>query len=236
LKKVFLSILIISVVLVLGAWNIGKSRTFQVFGEIVAKAETEEKVVALTFDDGPWSDEYTSQVLGVLEDYDVKGTFFLNGLGIQQNRRAAIDIVNAGHQIGNHSFSHKRMIFIGLDEVRQEIDSTTALIREVGFDGEIYFRPPYGKKLFVLPYYLRSEGIKTITWDVEPETYPEVAKNSVAIAEFVVESSSPGSIILLHVLGSNNKESREAIGPIIEGLRAKGYKFVTISQLLGKNA
>ena len=225
-----------SVVLALSAWNIGKSRTFQIFGKIVAKAETDEKVVALTFDDGPWNEEYTSQVLGMLEEHDVTGTFFLNGLGIQQNRQAALDIVNAGHQIGNHSYSHKRMMFIGLDEVKQEIDSTTALIREIGFDGEIYFRPPYGKKLFVLPYYLNSEGIETITWDIEPESYPEIAKNSVAIAEYVVEKSSPGSIILLHVLGSKNNESREAIGPIIEGLKAKGYKFVTVSQLLDKNA
>ncbi|MCE9687757.1 polysaccharide deacetylase family protein [Shewanella sp. AS16] len=236
MKKVFLSLLFLSAAVVIGAWNIGKSRTFQFFGEIIAKIETNEKVVALTFDDGPWSEEYTTQVLGTLEEYNVKGTFFLNGSGIQQNMQSAIDLVNAGHQIGNHSYSHKRMMLIGLDEVKQEIDSTTTLIRQVGFEGEIYFRPPYGKKLIVLPYYLKSEGIKTITWDVEPETYPEIAGSSSAIAEYVVESSSPGSIILLHVLGSKNNESRGAIALIIDGLRSKGYKFVTVSQLLEKNA
>lgn len=236
MKRVFLPILILSVVMGLGAWNISKSRTFQVFGDITAKAETNEKVVALTFDDGPWGKEYTTQVLKTLEGYDVKGTFFLNGSGIQQNKQSAIELVNAGHQIGNHSYSHKRMILMSLDEVRYEVDSTTALIRQVGFEGEIYFRPPYGKKLFVLPYYLKSEGIKTITWNVDPETYPKIAGSSASIAEYVVKNSTPGSIILLHVLGSKNKESRDAIGPIIEGLRAKGYKFVTVSQLLEKNA
>ena len=236
MKRVFLPILMLSVVMVVGAWNISKSRTFQVFGDITAKAETNEKVVALTFDDGPWGEEYTTQVLKTLEEHDVKGTFFLNGSGIQQNMQSAIDLVNAGHQIGNHSHSHKRMIFMALDEVREEVDSTTALIRQVGFEGEIYFRPPYGKKLFILPYYLKSEGIKTITWNVDPETYPKIAGSSASIAGYVVKNSTPGSIILLHVLGSKNKESRDAIGPIIEGLRAKGYKFVTVSQLLGKNA
>ena len=93
--------------MILGAWNISKSRTFQVFGEIVAKAETNEKVIALTFDDGPWGAEYTSQVLNILEEHDVKGTFFLNGSGIQQNKQPAIDLVNAGHQIGNHSYSQE---------------------------------------------------------------------------------------------------------------------------------
>ncbi|KJY99144.1 polysaccharide deacetylase family protein [Pseudoalteromonas ruthenica] len=236
MKRVYLTILILSVVMVLGAWNISKSRTFQVFGEVVAKAETNEKVIALTFDDGPWGGKYTTQVLNILEEHDVKGTFFLNGSGIQQNKQSAIDLVNAGHQIGNHSYNHKNMTLMGLDEVRDEVDSTTALIRQIGFEGEIYFRPPYGKKLFVLPYYLNSEGIKTITWNVEPETYPKVAGSSASIAEYVVNSSTPGSIILLHVLGSKNKESRDAIGPIIKGLRAKGYKFVTVSQLLGESA
>jgi len=236
LKRVFLPILILSVVMILGAWNISKSRTFQVFGEIVAKAETNEKVVALTFDDGPWGEEYIIQVLNILKEHDVKGTFFLNGSGIQQNKQSAIDLVNAGHQIGNHSYSHRSMLLMGFDEVREEIDSTTALIRQVGFEGEIYFRPPYGKKLFVLPYYLKSEGMKTITWNVEPETYPKIAGSSASIAEYVVKSSTPGSIILLHVLGSKNNESRDAIVPIIEGLRAKGYKFVTVPQLLAENA
>ena len=180
--------------------------------------------------------KYATQVLNILEDHNVKGTFFLNGSGIQQNKQSAIDLVNAGHQIGNHSYNHKNMMLMGLDEVREEIDSTTALIRQIGFESEIYFRPPYGKKLFVLPYYLKSKGIKTITWNVEPETYPKVAGSSASIAEYVIKSSTPGSIILLHVLGSKNSESRGAIGPIIKGLRAKGYKFVTVSQLLGGNA
>ncbi|MEI5638975.1 MULTISPECIES: polysaccharide deacetylase family protein [unclassified Pseudoalteromonas] len=236
MKRVYLTILILSVVMILGAWNISKSRTFQFFGEVVAKAETNEKVIALTFDDGPWGAKYATQVLNILEDHNVKGTFFLNGSGIQQNKQSAIDLVNAGHQIGNHSYNHKKMMLMGLDEVREEIDSTTALIRQIGFESEIYFRPPYGKKLFVLPYYLKSKGIKTITWNVEPETYSKVAGSSASIAEYVVNSSTPGSIILLHVLGSKNSESRGAIGPIIKGLRAKGYKFVTVSELLAENA
>ena len=81
-------------------------------------------------------------------------------------------------------------------------------------------------KLFVLPYYLKSKGIKTITWNVEPETYPKVAGSSASIAEYVIKSSTPGSIILLHVLGSKNSESRGAIGPIIKGLRAKGTNLL----------
>lgn len=90
-------------------------------------------------------------MLNILEEHDVKGTFFLNGSGIQQNKQSAIDLVNAGHQIGNHSYSHKNMMLMGLDEVGEEVDSTTALIRQIGFEGEIYFRPPYGKSFLFCP-------------------------------------------------------------------------------------
>ena len=121
LKRVFLSIFVISVVVVLGAWHISKSRTFQVFGEIVSKVETNEKVIALTVDDGRWGEEYANQVLNTLAELNVKGTFFLNGSGIQKNKQSAIALVNAGHQIGNHSYSHKRMVLMGLDEVQEEI-------------------------------------------------------------------------------------------------------------------
>jgi peptidoglycan/xylan/chitin deacetylase (PgdA/CDA1 family) len=118
---------------IIGSWQLSKSREFQLFGELVHKVNATDKVVALTFDDGPWSEDYTTQVIGVLNDLDVKGTFFLNGLGIEKNFEPAKQLVLAGHQIGNHSYSHQRMIFMGLDEVGFEVDKTTELIRKIGY-------------------------------------------------------------------------------------------------------
>lgn len=144
-------------------WKVSKSRNFQFFGEIISNVETTDKVVALTFDDGPWHPKYTQSVLDSLDSLNVKATFFLNGRAIENNITSAKNLVLAGHQIGNHSYSHKRMMFMSLDEIKGEIDSTNELIRTIGYDEEIYFRPPYGKKLAMLPYYLEQQGIVSVT-------------------------------------------------------------------------
>ena len=236
MKKSILSILVVSVLLGVSAWRVSEARNFQLFGDLISRIDTNDKIVALTFDDGPWSTEYTNEVIGILDELNIKGTFFLNGMGIENNLSAAMELVAAGHQIGNHSFSHKRMVFRGFTEVKREVDSTSELIRKIGFEGEIFFRPPYGKKLFTLPYYLKKNNITSVTWDVEPETYPEVSANPEYLASYVVNVTKPGSIILLHVLGSNNQVSRDSIRLLVRGLKAKGFEFVTVSELVQKNS
>ncbi len=200
----------------------------------MASVDTTEKIVAITFDDGPWNIKYTTDVIQTLDSLNVKATFFLNGRGIEQNFDAAKNLVLAGHQIGNHGYSHQRLVFKGFDTVKNEIESTNALIREIGYENDIYFRPPYGSKLFVLPYYLKQHDITTVTWDLAPETFDGAGQTSSYISNTVIENAVPGSIILLHVLGSGNSQAREALKPIVEGLRAKGFRFVTLSELLGK--
>lgn len=234
MKKVILFLFIIIAVSVT-IWEVSKARSFQLFGEIISRVETTDKVIALTFDDGPWNTKYTRVVIDNLDSLNVKATFFLNGRGIKSNRISAQKLVSAGHQIGNHAYSHNRLVFKGLDEIKNEIDSTNKLIRSIGYEGEIYFRPPHGKKLVVLPYYLQQQGIVSVTWDVEPESYANVKLSGSAIAKHVLDNSKSGSIILLHVLGRNNQAARNALPDIVNGLRSKGFQFVTVSELLSKN-
>jgi len=85
------------------------ARDYQLFGKIISHIDTTEKVVALTFDDGPTKN--VSAILTLLEDYDAKATFFLIGKDLEENLEEGKKIVNAGHQIGNHTYSHKRMLF-----------------------------------------------------------------------------------------------------------------------------
>jgi peptidoglycan-N-acetylglucosamine deacetylase len=106
------------------------------------------------------------------------------------------------------------------------------LIGDAGYQGEILLRRPYGKKLFALPYYLSRNGRKSITWDVEPGSYPEVDASSGRIVEHVLTKTRPGSIIILHVMYPNRRESMAAVKTIVEGLKAQGYSFKTMSQLL----
>jgi chitin deacetylase len=212
-------------------WQVSISHSFQFFGVIVPRVNTAEKVVALTFDDGP-STSGTNEILRVLDEMNVKATFFVVGAELERNMAEGRKIVAAGHELGNHSYSHTRMILVTPAFVQQEIEMTDRLIREAGYDSDINFRPPYGKKLLALPYYLSKTGRKTIMWDVEADSKPDIASDSHRIIEEVRAKVRPGSIILLHVMFPSRKQSLKAVQGIIESLEREAYRFVTVSELL----
>ena len=130
-----------------------------------------------------------------------------------------------------HTYSHKRMVFKTPGFIAREIERTDALIRASGYTGAITFRPPYGKKLLTLPWYLSRHGVTSVTWDLEPDTY--FPGDAARIEDYVLARAAPGSIILLHPLcGQACAADRAALPGIIKGLKARGYSFVTVSQLL----
>jgi peptidoglycan/xylan/chitin deacetylase (PgdA/CDA1 family) len=220
-------------VVVLGAGyallQVADSRTFQFSGTLVNRVDTGEKLVALTFDDGP-DPAGTRPVLDTLKSRQVPATFFLIGRDIAAHPDLAHDIAAAGHEIGNHSFSHDRMIGVTPSWVADEVEATDALIRAAGYTGEILFRPPNGKKLFALPHYLAEHHRTTITWDVEPDS--EGSPDAAALVRTTVDQVRPGSIVLLHAMYPARDQTRRALGPILDGLKQRGYRFVTVSQLL----
>jgi chitin deacetylase len=229
-RIVFLS-LAVALVVPVSAWRLSKSRTFQCFGNMVPRVETSTSVVALTFDDGP-SSEYTEEVLSVLAEHGVRATFFVTGQALEENMAAAQRIVAEGHELGNHSYSHPHIILKSYGFIRQEIEITDRLIREAGYEGDIHFRSPYGKRLILLPYYLYRTGRLNVFFDVEPESYPDVIASADRIVDHVVERARPGSIVLLHVMPEPRTESRKALPGVIQGLAERGYDFVTVSELL----
>lgn len=233
MKKLAVFIVLTLPLVAFGLWQLSNAMAFQLFGRIVSNVETEDRVVALTLDDGP-SAAYTEEVLSILEMHGVKATFFVTGREAEANPDQARQIVDAGHELGNHSYSHPRLIFKAPKTIREEIERTDAAIRGAGFRDEILFRPPYGKKLFVLPWYLSQTGRTTVTWDVVPESNPEVASDAQKIADHVVDNVKPGSIVLLHVMYQSREESRKALPIIIDRLHKQGYTFLSVSELLGR--
>ncbi|MBM7095143.1 polysaccharide deacetylase family protein [Bacillus sp. H-16] len=205
--------------------ELSKSRSFQFFGGLVTSVETDEKTVALTFDDGPGIN--TDDILDILGKHDVKGTFYLTGSEIENAFDDSVSIVQEGHEIGNHSYSHPRMVFKSPAFIKEEIEKTDALIRQIGYEGEITFRPPYGKRLVVLPHYLSRNDRDTILWNIEPESFVSGSEDIVLHVTI-----KPGSIILLHVMYESRRESLDSVEGIIASLKEKGYTFVTISELL----
>jgi peptidoglycan/xylan/chitin deacetylase (PgdA/CDA1 family) len=116
--------------------------------------------------------------------------------------------------------------------VRAEIEPTDSLIRAAGHRGPIHVRPPYGYKLAMLPWYLSRTGRTTVTWNIEPDSWPEVAATPAGIVTHVLERVEPGSIILLHVWYPSRATSLAAVGPLIDSLHARGYQVGPVRDLL----
>lgn len=218
--------IIIFGIISVGVHQLSKSRTFQVFGELIHQVETNEKVVALTFDDGPTDNVH--DILALLEKYGAKATFFLIGEEIITHPDEAELIVNAGHQVGNHTLTHKRMIFKTPAFIKHEIEETNQLIRQIGYEDEIDYRPPNGKKLLLAPFYLYKHNIDTIMWNLEPDNYFTEPQEKM---DYVMEHVSQGSIILLHPMYDQTGAQLEVIEGILARLSEEGYSFVTIGEL-----
>ncbi|MBP2471428.1 peptidoglycan/xylan/chitin deacetylase (PgdA/CDA1 family) [Crossiella equi] len=213
-----------------GVWALANARSFQLYGGLTDRVDTQDKVVALTFDDGPT--ELTPAVLRHLADAGVRATFFLTGRELAAHREQGAAIARAGHEIGNHTYTHARMWLVGTEFVASEVERTDEEIRRTGYSGEITFRPPNGKKLVSLPRYLDRHQRKTIMWDVEPESDGTDANDPAAITRAVVDQVRPGSIVLLHVMYPARTASMDAVPGVLTGLKERGYRFVTISELL----
>ncbi|MYL54796.1 polysaccharide deacetylase family protein [Pontibacillus yanchengensis] len=217
--------------LVFSLYHLMNAQTYQVAGKLITDVDTDAKVVALTFDGGPT--EITENILVSLEKYKVQATFFLNGSTIMKYPEQLKNIVQTNHQIGNQSYSYEKMIFKSPSWVKHEIETTDQLIRDAGYEGTIPFRPPYGKKLFVLPFYLQQQERDTVMWSIEPKIYADIDSEPESIIQDVSSSVKPGSIISLEVMYESNEQyTIETIEGIIEKLSAKGYSFTTVSKLM----
>lgn len=228
---IVINIIIIVSIIAVGLFYTSKSRSFQFFGDLYRTIPNEDKKIALTFDDGP--SEHTMKIIDKLQKLEVSATFFLCGTDIAKRPEDAKAIAKAGYGIGNHSDTHKQMILKSYSFCKEEIDKTNLLIRESGYKGEIYFRPPYGKKLFTLPYYLNEIDMPTIMWNIEPET--DLGFNATAedIAENIISQVTSGSIILLHPM-YNPENVLAALDIVIPTLKEQGYTFCTLEEMINE--
>lgn len=214
-----------------GGYALMNARSFQFFGKIATHVETEQKTVYLTFDDGP--SENAGLILNVLDTLDVKATFFLVGEAMEDYPELTQQIIDAGHDVGNHSYTHSRLVFLPYRTIKDEVDKTNAIIRGFGYEREIYFRAPGCKKLFFLPWHLSKIGQTSVIWTLEPESDPTINADAASIADYVIENAREGSIILLHPMYGDIDKIAEAVRLIAEGLKGKGYSFGTLSEVLG---
>ena len=212
-----------------GTFAVAKSECFQLVGDVTCRVETERRIVALSFDDGP-TRRGLDAVLPVLDKAGIKATFFLIGKDVEANPDQVRRLVDEGHEIGNHSYSHARMVGHSDRFYREEVERTDALLRKAGAEQLRWFRPPYGTRLTGLPAAVENAGYQTVTWDVADR----VARNRTAeaYAGDILARVRPGSIILMHPMYRGNNIEREALPLVIAGLQQRGYDIVPVGTLL----
>jgi peptidoglycan/xylan/chitin deacetylase (PgdA/CDA1 family) len=210
--------------------RISNARCFALSGQSICRVETQERLVALTFDDGP-TEHGVSVALAGLDSSGGKGTFFLIGREASERPHLVRRIAQAGHEIANHSMSHRMLIGRPGSVYDYEIAAAHAKLVTAGAPSPTLFRPPYGKKLWGLPTALRRHGYRMVMIDVEePET-----SDPRRYAEALINEAQPGSILLMHLMYRSNRTAREALPLVIDGLKARGFRLVTVSQLLASD-
>lgn len=183
--------------------------------------------VALTFDDGPvpgWTEKY----LAVLREKGVLATFFFVGRSAAKEGQLVKEVASAGHEIGAHSYSHRRLTLLTKPLLEKEFWAAGTALYELTQRPITYFRPPYGATNAAVLKTAQEMGQTVVLWNVDPRDWE--APNARAIVDHVLKHVRPGAIILLH---EGKPATYEALPYLIDKLQAKGYEFVTISQLFG---
>lgn len=215
----------------------------QLFGQVYCDAMTSQKVVALSFDDGP-NEPYTSQILDILKASGIKATFFVVGRNVVKYPQVARRIVEEGHVIGNHSYNHDANHALSNGCEKEIALAQTIIATATGVVPHLY-RPPHGKKSPWELKCLRDEGLVVVNWSVSTNEQhlllyfgkPTAGK----LARDIINKVKPGKIVLLHDGYGTEHDTQHAdksltvqvLPIVIKELEAQGYRFVTIPELLG---
>ncbi len=198
--------------------------------------KTSEKVVALTFDDGP-SEPYTQQILSVLNKNNVKGTFYVLGGNAKEYPKIVKQIMNEGHELGNHSMYHDKMKNRSVEKIYNDISSVDAILRNLGYQKEITFRAPFGITSDNLHAALVKLNKRMVLFTFLPQDWTNISSKQ--IHDNVMKELKPGLIITLHDGGKRRDNTVKATQMLIDSLKQQGYRMVTVSELLslkGQNA
>jgi peptidoglycan/xylan/chitin deacetylase (PgdA/CDA1 family)/GT2 family glycosyltransferase len=214
----------------------GVSPRSRFYGKVLSNGNRNYRRIALTFDDGP-NEPYTSQVLNILEQYQIKATFFVVGQNARRYPETCRRIVTAGNAIGNHSYHHRRSLCLRWGKtIARDIELTHQVIYKCTGSEPKLFRPPRGFRTPWLMRTVRRLGYTVITWDNMTSDW-KADKSGDEIIRAILRRAKPGSIIVLHDgrstrPGYDRGQMLQALPSIIESLKKRGFDFVTIPELL----
>ena len=238
---------IVTSVLALGgfaAYEMLEAPTNQIFGKTIVAGAPSVREVALTFDDGP-NPPYTDRILDVLHAEHALATFFVVGRAVVAYPATMRRIARDGHAIGNHTWDHAHLIVESRGTMRAELDRTDAAIAKITGRHTHLMRPPFGSRDFTVVNEAHRLGYRVVMWNVPlPRDWEQ--PGDATIVKRVIEHVGDGSIIVLHDGNRGRICAREkrpthdcdrsqeigATRSIVEALRARGFRFVTIPQLI----
>lgn len=202
-------------------------------GSLYMSGSWEKKVVALTFDDGP-DGNYTPRILNILNQQGVKATFFLVGNRIKDYPSVVSQLVASGHQVAGHGFTHSSFRLKTPEELKQELDSTASALKAAAGLEPAMVRPPYGELSMEAMQELVASGYTAVGWNADSQDWYSGSVDSILAG--ALTGTRPGSIILMHSTGKNLDATVSALPELIYTLKAQGYGFVAVAELLGKPA
>lgn len=204
------------------------------YGPVITKVPCQEKLVALTFDDGPYP-PYTQKLLQVLHEKNVPATFFMVGENIVLHPEIVKEVQMQGHEIELHAGYHQDLLKLTANESLANIQYGKKTLEKFTGQTPKYIRPPHGFKDWAVMKNIQSEHLQTVNWSIIPRDWTN--PGSKIIVQRVLENIEPGAIILLHDGDSPKntaprQQTIDAVKIIIDQLHAQGYKFVTVDTLI----
>ncbi|MDD5085695.1 MAG: polysaccharide deacetylase family protein [Candidatus Omnitrophica bacterium] len=234
-------IIVLAILLALAAAGVAAFTMFFDQAVIVRRntvyhVERPDKVVAITFDDGP-SPVWTPKILNELKQANIKATFFMLGMHVEKYPEIARQVAEEGHEIGNHSYDHHGLIYYTNEELETEVNRAEKVIKDATGVKTIYFRPPKAWVTDSEKNKLKEMGYKVVLWSLNSKDW--VTFDNKYMIKYILNNIRPGDIILFHdsggvfsTEGGDRHETVLTIQRLAEKLREKGYKFVTITELL----
>ncbi|GAA5081510.1 polysaccharide deacetylase family protein [Roseibacterium beibuensis] len=194
----------------------------------VQRVNTRQPVVALTFDDGPHP-RLTPQLLDILRAANVRATFYMIGRNVARYPQLVARVAAEGHEIGNHTWSHPSLYGRSDAGVLNEIDRTSLAIQDAVGRPPVTMRPPYGNFYDRQRLMLYAErNMPTVLWSVDPQDWRR--PGSSVVRQRIVGSAHPGAVVLAHDI---HGPTVRAMPSTIDGLSARGFRFLTVSELIG---
>lgn len=200
------------------------------YTNIILHGPSGNRQLALTFDDSP-DENVTAQVLDILKSYNIKAAFFMIAAPMEEDNETLTKRADEeGHLVLNHTYTHARLTSLSPTEIAKELHAASGKISTITGRYPVLMRPPYGSINPLVVESINTQGFTTVLWSLDSLDW--AIKDKDEITRVVTETAQDGDIILLHS-GRSNHATALALPQIIDFLRAKGYRFVRLDEMLG---